>query len=292
MSVTSVSQLTFMQRSAQDMQHVKETLYFQVVCSALTDGAPAARQAAGVPQPGTVLNWSTYCFVHQVTAQPMEQSSLVFLVEVVAQTPKNNQKKNANPLNRPTNITFDGVAVREQVQEDINNNPIVNSAGAPYDPSLERIYYDESITIDVNLASVDTATYSTYRGAINSDTITMTLPDGSTRIFDPFTLRCAKVSAEMTYENGVQFWKCRFELLCRDRTLGTQTIDWNPLVIDRGFEHLINGVPAPNKGPDGQRLQSAQLLDGNGNLLKPPAAPVLLTFNVDPQLPFATILTF
>ncbi len=292
MSVKSVSLLTFMQRSMQDMHIIKETQYYQVVCTAMTDGAPAARQATGIPQPGTVLNWSTLCYVHQVTAQPIQESSLVFLVEVVSQTPKNNQKKNANPLQRPPNVNFDGVAIREQIHQDINNKAIVNSANCPYDPSLERIYYDESITIDVNLASVNTALYSTYRGAINSDSVTMTLPDGSTRTFSPFTLRCAKISADLTYENGVQFWKCRFELVCRNRTIGKQSITWNPMVVDQGFEHLVNGVPAPNKGLDGQRLQSPQLLDGSGNLLKSPASQVLLTFNVDPQLAFMTILTF
>lgn len=272
----------------------KQTDVYQVRCDTPTDGKAVAVTGPGIAI-GDLLAGQVFVFCERIQCEAEAGSSTVFTVKVHYSTPKNNQKLKANPLLRPPNVIFSGVAVREQVYYDINGNGIINSAGVHYDPSLERIFFDESIVIRVNQATVNTETLAQYRGAINSDTIDMTLPDGSTRTFVPFSMRLADAETEWSYENGVGFWKSVYKLDCRYRVSGGNTINWNPTVADRGTGHLdAAGVYVNNVDKHGRVVSAPQLLDGHGHLLANPSATnaVLQTYDVDPQLPFATILTF
>lgn len=280
------SKLTVEKYTQQDVYLVK--------CSSPADGKTVAIGGPGIAV-GQLLNGQSFVYCESIEAVPDAGSSTVFFVTVNWTTPKSNRKHEPNPLSVPPNITFGGVAIREQVYFDINGKAICNSAGVFYDPSLTRIFFDESIMIQVNQASVNTGLLATYRGAINSDTIVMNLPDGSVRDFTPFTMRLAAAQTEWTYQNGVGFWKSEYHLQIRNRSSGSTTINWNPQVVDRGTEHLNDaGQLVHNVSASGSRIQTPQLLDGTGHLLANPttAAAKLLTFDIDNQLPFASILTF
>ncbi len=280
------SKLTVKKYSQQDVYLVK--------CSTPADGKTVAITGPGISV-GQLLAGQVFVYCESIEAVPEAGSSTVFFVTVSWGTPKSNRKHAPNPLSVPPNVTFGGSAVREQVYFDIKGKAIANSAGVLYDPGLQRIFFDESISVEVNQASVDTALLATYRGAINSDTITMNLPDGTQRVFDPFTMRLAEAQTEWTYQNGVGFWKSKYDLAVRSRNSGGTPINWNPQVVDRGTEHInAAGNLVHNVSASGSRIQTPQLLNGSGALLPNPttANAVLLTFDIDSQLPFASILTF
>lgn len=286
MGASSVIKVSYKGKSHEDFRVIEETINYLVLCSNNADGPATARQAAGIPVIGQVVNGETNCVCISVTAEPVEESSVLFNVTAVFCTPRNNQFQVANPLDRPGRVTLGGVARRVKVHQtsDAPAQSICNSAGEPFE-GVDLIQYDEMICYWKNHATIDTGLMATYRGAVNSDTITMTLDDASARQFNPGVLMCKNIAMEWRFEIGIGYWQVRIDM--EGRTAG-----WNPQIVDMGFTHLYSGKQVTNRDQWNHPLSRPQLLDGSGNLLAKGGTPVLMgPFKVQPQLPFATILT-
>ena len=281
-----------MDTGQQTVKGVKDVLYYQVTTQGEIYPASAARLAPGIPAIGSILNPATGAYVADITARSQDGSTTVFLVEVSVETPPDNQRSTTDPLLRPADVQFTGTAYRERVDHTSDSPPkgITNSAGDLFDPAPEVVRYDEAVRVRKNLASVDTALYASYRGAVNTDSVTMTLPDGNLRTWAAGQLMVEQISANWTQQNGTWFWECTFEL--HSRLTGT---GWNPEFLDQGWNKKGTGgcSPVPITAPNGAPLTQAQLLDGNGDVLPCGQNAVLMgPFNVQPQLPLMDILTF
>ena len=72
---------------------------------------------------------------------------------------------------RMPTIRIWGIPVAEVLNEDINGDPIVNSAGQPYEPLPEDVYYLKAFEIVSWIRTYNLDTWETYEDSTNADTI-------------------------------------------------------------------------------------------------------------------------
>lgn len=94
-----------------------------------------------------------------------------YSVEVTYQTPTFNGTTGANPFQSPPVYEWAQITRTVQVEEDVTGNPIVNSAGDPFDqpPSITDRYWQ--LTVTRNEPYFNLTTSVTYQNKVNSDTV-------------------------------------------------------------------------------------------------------------------------
>lgn len=186
-----------------------------------------------------------------------------------------------NPLDRPADVSFEGVEDTLQTFAAVNDEgetsattKVVNSAGQPFDPPIERTVFDPVIVIERNEADYDLSVHTQYNGAVNSDA-------WQGNAAGTCLLR---VSAAKQFEAGVEYWRVRYEVSIR-------ADGWDARVVDEGY--FIDGASGDDvellKDEDNLPLNSPRLLDGAGGLLASSADPVFLTFQVHKRASFAPL---
>lgn len=107
-----------------------------------------------------------------------------------------------NPLSRPTVYGYGENGVSEPYFRDVDDLPVVNSAGYEFADMPVRDRSIGTITATRNVASFDDAVAESYRDRINTSSVTI---NGVT--YAARTLRIAGWSATGPHEeNGTEFW--------------------------------------------------------------------------------------
>lgn len=75
-----------------------------------------------------------------------------------------------NPLAQRRRITFDFTGQEEQIENDINNVPLSNTALEPFDPRITKPTTDIRIVISRNEADFNGSFFESFKDAINTDT--------------------------------------------------------------------------------------------------------------------------
>ena len=93
-----------------------------------------------------------------------------------------------NPLQLPWRFLWEPVTEPVPFDRDIDNNPILNAAyDPPSNPATKNVTY-WCLRVQSFEAFFDYATYKTYLNTVNSDTITLTQPNGNNTAFTPGTI--------------------------------------------------------------------------------------------------------
>jgi hypothetical protein len=190
------------------------------------------------------------------------------------------------PTARPALIKATSVQTEAILVEDKSGPPakkVLNSAGCEF---------TEPVTYQLALGQIqitkykNSATYAQIEQYINKTNSDVFLG------FAAGKLRCTEYGITQVYEQGAFYWQIDVTLLVAPTH--------NIKVLDRGLYQLDPSVPTPsgpNDPPQLRRIRDqagepleAQLLDGNGRLLVPPANPVYLEFQPYETTAFAGLL--
>ncbi len=189
-----------------------------------------------------------------------------------------------NPLNEPARISWSGENFQQVAVVDIDDNPILNSAGDPYDPPLMKDFSRPVATIRKNISSAP-AWILTSHDAINSDEFVI---DGLTCLVGKAKLKRADISEPQT-KNGVTY---------RELTLVIHFSKdgWTRKVLDAGFRRKYNDTERELitiTAEDGtqQYPPSPVPLDGSGvELTDPtPSTCVYNSHELDESIPFSSL---
>lgn len=170
-----------------------------------------------------------------------------------------------NPLDAPVKIEWGWMQFEETVDEDINGNQVVNSAGDPFDPPLVRDQSRPLVTIIKNQPTFSAALVQQYKDATNSDAF-----GGA----GPYTWKCSNITGSQEYHPACGlYWPTKYEF-------AFEANGWKTEILDAGLRQLDgSGGRKAIVGSDGQPVTSPVPLD-NGEPLAPNASPSYLSFQV------------
>jgi hypothetical protein len=189
----------------------------------------------------------------------------------------------SNPLDVRPDIDWDGREHREAIQVDEDEVAVLNSAGLPFDPPPEILWYSETLTIVKNLATYDRDFYRAYRGAVNTDN----WYGGG-----PYSSKCTRIAAKLMYDaQPGSFWRVTFQFECLDlpkppgaNDATTDSIrpgrSWYLRPLDAGYEEYNDDLDNWVKMKDifGVEFTKPAPLDGAGHQLEVGGDPVYLKF--------------
>ncbi len=195
-------------------------------------------------------------------------------------SPSEAGQRQENPLSRPPTYSVSHEKVQEVVEYDYNGDPILNSAGDPFDPPPMREVSYPVLTIKKNMVSFTYTMLEQYQDAVNSATW---------RGFEPGKVKIDGINWESAFENGITYWVVTFVFKVRYK-------GWRLRLLDTGFNELIAAEtdrPAYKrriKDKDGAYPNEPQLLNGDGQRLGADEAPVFLEpKQIFRELPFAAL---
>ena len=262
------------------------TRYFQVIDTSADPNIIIQKQADGLPAYGAWYPTDGYsvCTSLSTTGKPdqvNDAGTRKYRWEVAARyeprktnrVPKDDPADPADPEKPRVSI---GSAPREYVPlEDLDGEPIQNSAGDPFDPPPIEVEYDDALSVGVNIknASFNIAATMAYRDSYNSANITI-----CNYVIPQYAGLMRDILATPASRNGVDYWAVTFEILVT-RKAGL----WNELRIqDQGYNQLDAAGTATVKirDRDKQPVQFPALLDGAGRKLALGLAPEVVTFRM------------
>lgn len=179
--------------------------------------------------------------------------------------------------------------------------PIVNSAFETLDPTLEREVSIHVIRITKYAAALLPSTYEKFLGSVNNDNVTINklIPYRFLYTFGQYKGKIKNIDHVFDIANGIPYYRQTLEL-------HVNPLGWRVFVPDKGTreffvaEEVMDGVTVSNSdvGPRGYVLKkildargnpNEMLLNGNGKLLAKGERPRFLIWQIDNEVPFASI---
>jgi hypothetical protein len=189
-----------------------------------------------------------------------------------------------SPLLRPPSVRFGSKTYTVHVTEDVHGDPIVNTAGAPFEAGLEveRARLTMTLTRNVLAALINPVFANGYVGCIND------------AAWLGFAARQAKVTAwstsERKYDRGVYYFEETWEF-----EFAPQLTTWGRRVLNAGWYYLDPAVtpPAAAEKPFvdayGRPKGSVGMLKADGDRLPDGDDPIFLEFDVHPEADFSAL---
>lgn len=208
-----------------------------------------------------------------------------------------------NPLSEPSELDIEGREFEVAIDRDRNGNPLVNSAGDPFDPPVTIEDNRIIVTVARNEATPQYAAanpgyvgpvfnYADLTGMVGKTNQTTFLGYGPRKLKALFP----RISREFSPNIGF-YWKViyRFEIIDKEYEIDDPDNPGTPLVIGQGHDRVILDQGFREKVGsvkklitlDGQPLQEPALLDGSGEKLPEGDSPRYLAFQVLPEHDFA-----
>ena len=233
------------------------------------------------PKLGEELSEGSGIYCVQVRATPVGQT--LWHVEAEYTTPGREEyrRRDPNPLNWAARIRWSAVVMRMPVWYDRDGNPILNTAGEPFDPPLEVDRKLPVVEVRVNMPYVPSWILG-YREAINS---TAWYIDGLIVAEKCAMMDSIEVS-EVQVVNNIAYREVAYRAVIAPTLLG-----WQPRILNAGYSALVGSAQDKQLVPiviNGTTPSHPVPLDRHGRrIYKPtPENVVWLTFNVYPELDF------
>jgi hypothetical protein len=284
LAVTEVNEIYEGRRGSFREQELKKVVReyrrtFLVTTTSFYDEAVTIRSAAGVPRigdfyvnAGGVLDVGAWC--RSVECEQRDHDPLKWKVvcEYSSETDDPDRKEGPgqdardqsgrgqedkkldNPLLRPPEVEWDGVDYTRVVDQDIFGDPIVNSAGARFDPPLEQDDSRLVLRYTRNEATFNQELAEEFVNALNSDSF-LGRP--------PYTWLCKKFAGRRQTEDAGVYWQVFYEFHYNRDT-------WFRSVLDQGYyeKHAgTDGKPKNFVDRTNQPVSEPLLLDGFGRRL-------------------------
>jgi hypothetical protein len=190
-----------------------------------------------------------------------------------------NDEVSVHPLDRPVEISGGSFKSVEQVENDINGQPILNTADEPPDPPVTDTIHDARIRLVWNSQANAPLLQRTYANRVNSDAWQGAAPGQV--LIDEFVYSFERERfGEPPDDIIVEYWRIAIEVIYRegippqshDGTGGPGRAWWKRF-INKGYREKI-GTDAAGKpvyreivDEDGQPVREPVLLDASGTKL-------------------------
>jgi hypothetical protein len=188
-----------------------------------------------------------------------------------------------DPAETPLRVFFESQVFQEICDLDQAGNPIVNSAGSPFDPPPMRDVTRPIIRVVQLMTEFSDSTILAYSDKINSDVV---------GYYPVHTLKCQSVTAEERYSQftGAKYYAVTFILAFKVDT-------WDLKLVDAGYEQLVSGSSTTRQKilDQGIPLSAPGLLNGSGAYLEPPVSSshvAILTFQIYDAISYASAFDF
>ena len=170
-----------------------------------------------------------------------------------------NYKSIGDPVLLPPVIEYDHQLTSEQIDKDINDNPLQVSSGEPLDPPLNEDFADRVIRYTFYVYTYDSDVAEAYINRVN---------DAPYAGFAEKTIKIGKFSGSPEFIGGYMFYRVIVELVVRADT-------WKRRCLDQGFRELTTGTPGFKAIADdeGQPVTEPVKLDGSGHILAASGTP-------------------
>jgi len=148
--------------------------------------AIVVRQAPGIPRRGDKHPGDPFAFCRRLVPESLGKGQILWRVTAEYYTPGGGGAAgdSTNPLDQPADVSWGFEQIMQQVDFDLDDKPIVNSAGDPFDPNPEIAIARPVLTVSRNVKTFDSALAREYaggRGAVNSDPF-FGWPKGTARV--------------------------------------------------------------------------------------------------------------
>ncbi len=251
------------------------------------DGPAVAQFAEGVPRMFDAHPVTQYATVRSIAPRMVDRDPCLFEVTVVYETHRRGYRlqyqEAEDPIVRVPEIEWGTVGCTAVAEWDINNLPIVNTAGQKYDPPIEYETNRMQLSIARFYEHYDAAEAQEYANAINTD-IFFGAP--------PFTAKVKEIHARPVLESGLFLWYVswvfhfRFEGYYKFFGVWEYT-GWIKRVLSCGFMEIDSGGNLVNsKDANGDEVAEPILLNSTGHRT---TTPFFQTFHVQRELPFAPL---
>jgi hypothetical protein len=261
-----------------------------VLMSSVEDSGILAERAVGIPRLNDPHPKDSFRRAEQPKTSRKNNNPLLWQVVVdYAQASKSDSSSRStdNPLDAPAVIEWDFVSSMEEIDRDIDGNPIVNSARQRFDPMPQEEFLYPVLRITRNEATDNAAQRVLYRGAVNSDPFYGVGPGQA---------RLNGIPARRIVSGLLIYWQKTYTIQFRDAPPGEKDASkaWHTRILDQGrFTRVMENVLIA-KGIDykavldgeGRSVSDPVLLDGAGQALGMKKKPVWLYFNTRKALPF------
>lgn len=277
MSVASVSELW--QGRDGDYSISGERTYtrvFRVVTDSKTDDFTTVQASGSLPYVGIAYPNDANAFCQKLTGSQESFSPKVWLVTAAY---SNKQEAAEDPTNDAAEIEWDTEQFQRPIFKDKDDNAIVNSAGDPYLPGVERDDSRRIVTITKNMTSVP-SWILTFEDAVNDSSFVV---DGIT--IGARKAKCQKTSVGKWQErNGTEYRQVQIVLHLRKDT-------WDFEIMDTGLRRKDGSERKVITNDDGTEITSPVPLDGSGDVLANPSESTVVyqTYQAYTELDFSTL---
>lgn len=224
-----------------------------------------------------------------------------FAVEVTYETPAFQGTTGGNPFESPASYSWAQITETENVEEDVNGNPIVNSAGDPFDqpPTITDRYWQ--LTVTRNEPYFNLAQAVTYQNKVNSDTVY--LQGVGAGKLTAGQVMCVSILPVGDYDLDDNFVSIAYTFWIRESGFQLRRLDigyrqWlngedksKPLTDENGNDIT---VPVPLNGEGIQYTDTANTGTGTpaGASKEDTGSAVFLQYDIFEAEPFADLLIF
>lgn len=207
--------------------------------------------------------------VNNIDTEQQDDDGLTWITTVTFG--KRNSKFGSNPVNLPARVSGSFQMLTKSIIYDINNVPIENSAGVPYDES-EIDDPQPLLVVRKNYSTWNPLLAYLYRNAVNSDPY---------RGAAPGTVKVMAITWEEVDDNdGGVYYAVTFSFAMKPE-------GWDLILLDAGTEYIDGNGVKRNIVIGGQKVTDPVKLDGAGGILPDGDPPVFNTFQVYPRLSFS-----
>jgi hypothetical protein len=252
------------QRADRDSEQIRLTRIFTVLVDDPDATALHVSTARGVPNVGQRHPMDHRIRVNRIEAEPLGPRYWQVRVFYAApedpvdpETGKTRKGGAINPLDAPPQITWGSASATEPVdvaydKDNKLNVPIVNSAGQPIDPPLQRKFTDRTLQIVRNEKTFDRRRADDYFDVVNAD-----------RFFgaDPQTVLCEGLTGTFVVEAQYAYWQVTYAFKFRIRD------SWLRRVLNVGTQELIGDARYNIVDPEGQPISVPAMLKPNGRVV-------------------------
>lgn len=268
---------------------------FLVVTNNQYDGPNVAIQSVGIQRGDQYiilesdggLESDTNAYAHTITASQEEGDSLGWKV-IVEYGPYSalwaGGGPSQNPLLQPIDVSMTLRSQEIVIDQDINGNPIVNTAFDPFDPPLMEDDPRWVLTVVRNEAQPPIPLMFQYRNAVNSDQFA-----GQ----NPLMVRVLNISPKSIFHQDVGWYtQMTYEFEIRPPTSANAGQNgYRRTVLNQGMRALsvVSGTKF-HPSYKGIPITEPVLLTKTGTVINTGQNPYYLIFQTKPELPFSIFM--
>lgn len=194
-----------------------------------------------LPKEGASHPFNPYLFARRIDVEKVSIAFYTASVEYESE-PFREGEENLPPTDIPARIRFGSITTEEQIDEDLNGNPLVNAGTGEPIQGITIPITDQVITIEKNLATFDPVAFYAYYNRVNNDTY----PIGSG--YPPGVLRIIDISAGEELAESSPYYKLTVKIQARKPYKTTDDKAWYKRIKKQGYM-VFSGILTPGGEP-------------------------------------------